>query len=872
MRDVYELAILLSLKDAASGGLNRIEDRLRAAGKEGRATVKTFQDLRADLKRDLTIAGAGVASLAMLRAGVQEAGNFEAAMADLRMSIEEVSADGRVNMQKLNSEIGRFETLGVRLGNMLPGTTQDFIEMFSTLKQGGLSTETILNGTGEAVANLAVITKQVPKDLAEPFAQYAQQFQLTGEEAKKLTSVLAKIQFATGLKPQELIEGSKFFQLRAGLPLGLTGLSGADVSGRLLATLRSFGLEGGIGGRELGGFMLSLNFNTKDKQKMLAELKSQKGIELQFFDKKGSFLGMENVFKQMEKFRKLSTQEQLKFGEKLFDREGMAIASVFMKAGVEGWHKINQRIDKIPDQQDLINQKTATYNAKLEAVKGTLTNLEATAFTPMLDRLKPLLDLTNQEVGSLQEWAKANPGITGTATALFAMGGVTLTVVGGIGAMTTAWRLWKIASSVGINEAGQLTFLRTLRAETTATSTTMTVAAGRAGLYSRTLGRIPSTVTTTIALIGVEYAITKLVELINTLHEYEEAKSHEHQAGQKGVQSLRNLEQDYQRRGEPVPVNVYSERARDVIAVLNRENELRESLEPGSHFFSGLFKFLTFQPENPYAGGPSNTFDPARASYTIKERAPELASPEIMVEFLKRLREFQLPAEKQGQTQLAEIQRKELSEAIEKAFPESFQKAMGVMNLQSLTGLDTTYNSVTKSLQELQQPINALPAPLTKTSDAATRAAANLDRFSGRLAGFQIPDLTRPAGPQPGQPAFTFTPTPVPSRATGGIVRRGGFVEVHDREAIVPASVTDRWHDGIERVPLRDDVARTILTERTAAAPTVQMTVTYAPHVEITGDTDAHAIGQMLQLHSRELLGQMERGITGKLDHYKERG
>lgn len=877
---VYELAILLTLKDAASGGLNRVEDRLRTAGREGRVTLKTFQDLRSDLQKNISIAGTGVAGLALMRSGVREAGNFESAMSDLKMSIEEVSADGRINIQKLNTEFNRFETLGVRLGNQLPGTTQDFIEMFSTLKQGGVSTETILNGAGEAVANLAVITKQIPKDLAEPFAQYAQQFQLTGDEAIKLTSVLAKIQFATGLKPQELIEGSKFFQLRAGLPLGMTGLQGADTSGRLLATLKSFGLEGGIGGRELGGFMLNLNFNTKEKQKLLAELKNEKGIELKFFDDKGTFLGVENVFTQMEKFRKLNMQEQMKFGEKLFDREGMAIASVFMKAGVEGWQKINQRIDKIPDQQELINQKTATYNAKLEAVQGTLTNLQATAFTPMLDQLKPLLDLTNQVVGSLQEWAKLNPGITGTATTLFALGSVTLTVVGGIGAMATAWRMWKIASSVGVNEAGQITFLRALRTETAATSATMQVAAGRAGLYSRTIGRIPASITTTVAIVGVEYAISNLYQLIDAINDLEEAKNREKKAGQESFNTLQKLQQDFKQRGEQVPDKVYSERARDLIAILNRNNELSESLDPGGHPFGEFLKFFTFQPNNPYAGGITSVFDPQRASSVIKERAPELASPEVMAAFLKRLREFQLPADKQGQPQLAELQRKDLAQAIQLAFPQSYQQAMNVMNVQTMAGLDTAYNALTKSVTDLQQPVNALPAPLTKTGESATRAAGSLDRFSSRLDNFEVPDLTRiMMGQQPGPGgAFNFSPTPaptpgvtVPSRAAGGMVHRGGFVEVHDREAIVPARVTERWQDGLERVQLRDDVARTILAERQPASPAVNVTVTYSPRVEISGNANASEIKQLLQQHSRELSAKLESGLVSMLNSHKER-
>src|ERR1051325_45215 len=478
---VYELAILLTLKDLASGGFNRVEARLQSMGKEGRATLKTFQDLRSDLKKDLAVAGFGIGVLSMMHKGIDVAGDYEAAMGNLRMSIEEVDETGKINTQKLAKDFGQMEQVAVRLGNRLPGTTQDFVEMFSTLKQGGLESRTIIDGAGESVAHLAVVTNQVPKDLAEPFAQYAQQFKLTGDEAVKLSDTLAKIYFGTGLRPAELIEGSKFFQLRAGLPLGFTGLQGADISGRLLATLRSYGLEGGIGGRELGGFMLSLNFNTKDKQKLIAELKNTKGIDLKFFDDKGAFLGVENVFKQMEKFRSLSTQDQMKFGEKLFDREGMAIASVFMKSGIEGWSKINQKIDKVPPLQELINQKTETYNAKVEAVKGTLTNLEATAFSPMLDTLKPILDTSNQIVGKLQEWSKVNPAITQTVGSLTGMGAITLTVVGGIGAMTTGWRLWKIAPSIGVNEAGQLTFLRTLRTETAATGAVMTSNAGGGG-------------------------------------------------------------------------------------------------------------------------------------------------------------------------------------------------------------------------------------------------------------------------------------------------------------------------------------------------------------------------------------------------------
>jgi len=366
-----------------------------------------------------------------------------------------------------------------------------------------------------------------------------------------------------------------------------------------------------------------------------------------------------------------------------------------------------------------------------------------------------------------------------------------------------------------------------------------------------------------------------MYQLINLLQEYQEAKEKEKKAAQDSMSTLAKLEQDYRSRGEQVPEKVYSERARDILSSLNRDNELRDALEPGSHFFNSLFKFVTFQPANPYENGPSSTFDPKTASYYFKERAPELASPEVMVAFLKRLREFQLPAEKQGQTQLADLQRKDIAEAIQKAFPESYQKAMNAMNVQTMAGLDTAYNAMTKSLTDLQQPVTALPAPLTKTSESATRAASSMDRFSGRLANFEVPDLkTFMAQPGAQGSTFNFSPTPgvkVPSRAAGGIVQSGGFVEVHDREAIVPARVTARWEDGSEHVRLRDDVARAIQREREAAPPPVHVTVTYSPRVEISGHAQPGEIKRLLQSHSHELSAQIESTLLSTLAHHRER-
>jgi len=96
--EVFQLYLLLSLKDIASGGLDRVDARLRATGKEGRVLLRNFQDLRQEMSRDWAIAGAGVGTLMLMNKGVKVAGDYESAMTTLKMSIQEVDKEtGRIN-------------------------------------------------------------------------------------------------------------------------------------------------------------------------------------------------------------------------------------------------------------------------------------------------------------------------------------------------------------------------------------------------------------------------------------------------------------------------------------------------------------------------------------------------------------------------------------------------------------------------------------------------------------------------------------------------------------------------------------------------------------------------------------------------------
>ena len=784
--EVFQLYLLLTLKDYTSGGLNSIEARLRGVGKEGKETLRTFQQLRENMKRDLGIAAVGVGTLALMKKGIDVAGDYESAMADLRMSIQEIGPDGQLNIAKMKDEMARLEAQTVSLGNRLPGTTQDFVEMYATLKQGGLETKTILDGTGEAVANLAVITNQVPKDLAEPFAQYTQQFQLTGDEAKKLADVLGRIQFSTGLKPQELIEGSKFFQLRAGSRLGLTGLSGADVSGRLLATLRSYGLEGGIGGRELSTFVGGLSFATKEKQKALAELKKTKGIDFQLFDKEGELIGadpfakIQNFFAQMEKLKTLSTKEKLDYGDKLFGQEGAAIANTMMRAGVEGWKKINDKVDRTAHAEEMAAQKLGTYNKKVEALKGTLTNLEVTAFMPMLDTLKPILDTANEVTGALQGWAKEHPEIAKYAGTIVGIGGVALTLYGTLRAGQTAWALWRIASSLALKgtQADAIATGGTLRG--LATPIKISIIAGE--------------------LIWVLGELRTLKQLID---EFEARDKRTHLEGESNLKRL----QEMQKSGQPIPASYYRLQATASLGQIGREGTLREQFEgaPGEPGPAVFFKHLFgdwFSDSRPFYQKV-----PQAQQELFRQRAPELRSPEVMSEFIRAV---------QGLKGWTEEGKQNLLKLAEQSYPKSYQEGLDLFS-KSLADLDNQTKQTADTLTKMNSPLMQMPTQLNNAGAAAQRFADRVDSIDLQQPSFApaapgasaLPGWKNPFSPQVLQ---------VPSKASGGDVLRGGLVNVHKDEKIVPAEVTRRWSEP-KPIEFRPEVARAIVAEFRGQGP-----------------------------------------------------
>ncbi|MET0626579.1 MAG: phage tail tape measure protein [Pyrinomonadaceae bacterium] len=840
----FELAILLSLRDAASGGLDRFEGKLRATGKEGRKFLHDIEDMRKSVGRDFAIAGTGLVTLAMLKKGVDAAGDYESSLLDLRGAYQEIASAGGRSATQQASDINNLMALSTSLGNNLQGSTADYVGILTSLKKAGVDVETVLGGAGEAAANLANVSGALKmgqaNEQAKELGQFGKLFDLSGKDFGKSVDLFSALKDRFDIESSDLIQSAKYFNNTA-RGLKLTGFEGAAETSKFFALLKRQGaMEGSEAGTSATSFFQQFIAKAKDRKKV----KKATGLDIQLFDEKGEFLGMENAFAQMEKFRKFSSEKRLEILNKLYGEQGGKVAGVMVDAGAEGWRNVTAEAAKAVPVNEKINQQMATYNAKMEAVLGTLENIKAITFAPMLDTVKPLLDSANSFLGSAQGFAQGHQDLVKYGLGLITLGTTVYTLKGAVGGLTTSWQLWRIASDIG--KSGNLVeYFARLKDGAGGVGVGLDAATGKVGKMRGILSELTSSpfkLTLTVAAIG--FTIEQLLELYHWIKESEKAERVLAQAQRERAAGTTAAVASFTHHGvekDGVPADFWNKSAKGILATLNPPEvtanfagvipytaagrDLEFGLMPERMGLYGSVMKDVFGPGNRFRAwqkspeygetqkaydrreGPlyqrtqelekggmhftaalARVADELKGANTFKAQAGDvLKFPELMASFRKAVESLNPTDEA----------RDRLNNMLKLAAPDTFAKSTGLlaqMTEQSGRDLGSLHDKTLPLIQsfgDIRQPLSFFPGALGSATTAA-------ESFADRVNGIQIQI------PAPAQGGTTSGPRflpnldgtlSIPSRASGGIVRRTGFAEVHEREAIVPAHVTDKWRD-----------------------------------------------------------------------------
>lgn len=873
--EVFQLALLLSLKDGASSGLDRFAGKLRSLGKDGQIGLDQLEKIRADLNRDLSIGGVGIGILAGLKNGVDAAGEYEDAIFELRRAFQELPETSGRSLAVQEQDFKKLTALATDLGNQLQGSSRDYLTLFTSLNKAGIDANATLNGTGKAVAYLANVTGAIRNgtgdQLAEDFGSFAKMFAVSGEkDLMKMVNLFAAIDDKFNLQSSNLIESSKYFFSTAKSALNLTGAEGATETAKLMAFMKRFtAREGSVAGTSLDN-LIGQYLSHKEK---LEALEKEKGISIDFFDDKGQFKGnspeerVKTLFTELQKLQTLNPKERATWLKDIFGEVGYEAADAISAQGLKGWQEINNEIAKSVPVQKQINQQMETYNAKTEALSGSWQNFKASAFTPLMEDAKKFVDLGSSIANGLQKFSAEHTRLTSTLTTFAAYGSTAMVVYSGFKLLTTGVRLFRLMSAFSRAE-GLIPYLTQTKIASDAagasiTATTAKASGLRGALQSQTVK------------IGVQIAAVMGIEYLIGVIQSEIQKAFDAGKMQNDISTQSNSNVEIRKKAEAEGVT-FTQKDFEGSASTAWYTALHSGLDfatggkewqnlPFLQKFSYGAKQSYLYPiskwadaENKFTGYGSNR-DKNTIATGFKTFNPELQDSRIMAEFLKQLPQ-RIPDENN---------QKLVREGLQTAFPESFSaaiKSLSELNLapmtqsfaelslqiknQSLSAeqVNQQTQTLSQNLSNLQQPMTNLgdsaqkvPTPLNNIVNSANSVSSSLNSVSQKMADWNPPTPQFQTYQVPVANGTAIPPVVLPSRAIGGVVEKDGLAMVHAGNVINPAKVT-KGVSGKSSAP----------------------TIVYSPTINLSGDAASakEDFRAMLYEHTKDL----ERILADKLN------
>lgn len=391
------------------------------------AAQKKYEQMQSRMNKATELSKKGLAVSAVAIAGMgyslKQYEDAEDAAMGLRVSM--MQANGQVS-----KEYGEINKLANSLGTKLPGTTAEFQNMMSVLIQQGISAKAILGGVGVAAGYLGVQMK-MPFEEAAEFAAKMQDATKTAE--KDMLSLMDVIQrsYYLGVDNGNMLQG--FSKLSAGMKIiKQEGLEGAKAMAPLLVMADQAAMAGESAGNAFSKIFKSM-MDTDGIKKALKGSKT--GLSMNFTDGKGEFGGLDNMYKQLEKLKGLSTEQRLPILGDMFgnDAETIQALNLLIDKGKSGYDEVVKKMQAQADLQTRVNAQLSTLKNLKDAAGGTFTSLLAIFGEQLAPNFKTMIEGFTNTTEKVNAWTQANPDLANTLAKLVAGGAL---LIGGLSALS----------------------------------------------------------------------------------------------------------------------------------------------------------------------------------------------------------------------------------------------------------------------------------------------------------------------------------------------------------------------------------------------------------------------------------------------------
>lgn len=392
-------------------------DRLSSAFEHAQDSVermkKPFGELNDSLSEvggHLTAMGAALTGVVGTVAGgaayaVKAAMELDTSKAALANTLTGNAAQSAAQMRELQK---KAQSLGVAL----PGSTKDMMEMFTELRQQGVNVQTILGGLGEATAQFATLCGRDFQSSAVMVAKFAESLGISADKASEVVDVLQRVKGATGLTEDQLFETFKYVapSLQSLKIVGQGKKDAPKEVAAIIGMLSKSGIEASMAGTGMAQALQRMSSVEKvlysKKFGKYRKIMRDQGITLDFFDAKGSFKGLDNMVKQLDKLKAFNDQDQLNVVSMLFGDVGGRAMQAIIQRGHKGFKEVTQEMGAQKSMQEKISTIMNTTAMKWETFGGqteTAVQLIGTKLTEHF-KLPDLLDKVCDKLDQINAW------------------------------------------------------------------------------------------------------------------------------------------------------------------------------------------------------------------------------------------------------------------------------------------------------------------------------------------------------------------------------------------------------------------------------------------------------------------------------------
>lgn len=350
-------------------------------------------------------------------------------------SAEDAATQLKVAMMGVGGKVApEFEAINKQareLGDKLPGTTADYQNMMTMLIRQGMSAKAVLGGLGKATAYLGVQLK-IPMDAAAEFASKLQDATRTTEgDMMGLMDVIQRT-FYLGVDSNNMLDA--FAKLSPAMSIiKKQGLDAAGVFAPLIVMADQAGMRGEAAGNAWRKvFQSSLDVKRLSKAN---EALQGTGINLDFSNGKGEFGGMDKLFANMDKLKKLTTQKRISVIKELFgdDAETLQAVSLMIDKGKSGYEEVQAKMAAQADIQRRVNEQLGTLKSLWDAASGTFTNALVSFGETISPEVKSLTQWIGDMSAKLSAFAQEHPVLVGAVMKSVAVLAILLAGLGLLG-------------------------------------------------------------------------------------------------------------------------------------------------------------------------------------------------------------------------------------------------------------------------------------------------------------------------------------------------------------------------------------------------------------------------------------------------------